>query len=66
MRNLASVIALAGMLGFPESRCAMVQRGALFGAPAYRWPPAGARIDVEYWAVMAEAESIPKRLFVVD
>ena len=55
-----------GVSPFPESRRAMVERGTLFGAPAYRWLAAGARIDVEYWAVTAKAESIPKHLFVVD
>ena len=51
-----------GVSPFPETRRAMVQRGQLFGTPAYRWIPAKTRIDVEYWIVSQAADRIPETL----
>jgi hypothetical protein len=51
-----------GVSPMPESRRQMVDRGKLFGVPAYRWLPAGARLEVEYCAVMAHADAIPETL----
>jgi hypothetical protein len=39
-----------GVSPMPETRRAMIERGKLFGIPAYRWLPAKARIAVEYSA----------------
>ena len=51
-----------GVSPFPESRRAMIARGALFGVPAFRWAPAGARLDVEYWVVLGHHEAAPDTL----
>jgi hypothetical protein len=51
-----------GVSPMPESRRAMVDRGTLFGVPAYRWLPAKSRLEVEYCAVMAHAGAIPEVL----
>jgi hypothetical protein len=51
-----------GVSPFPESRRQMVERGRLFDTPTYRWIPAKGRIEVEYWAIMRHADSIPDRL----
>jgi hypothetical protein len=40
----------------------MIERGKLFGVPAYRWLPAKACLEVEYCAVMARADAIPETL----
>ncbi len=39
-----------GVSPMPESRRRMVERGSLFGAPAFRWIPARSRVRVEYRA----------------
>jgi hypothetical protein len=51
-----------GVSPFPESRRAMVDRGTLFGVPTYRWLPARARLDVEYWATFSNAQRTPETL----
>lgn len=51
-----------GVSPFPESRRQMVERGQLFGVPAYRWLPARGRLEVEYWATTCKAASIPQTL----
>ena len=51
-----------GVSPMPESRRQMIDRGKLFGVPAYRWLPAKARLEVEYCAVMAHADAIPETL----
>jgi len=53
-----------GVSPFPESRRAMTERGRLFGVPSYRWLPARSRLEVEYWAVLQEAEEVPESLDV--
>jgi hypothetical protein len=40
----------------------MVERGALFGTPTFRWIPGGGRVSVEYWAILRSAASIPETL----
>jgi hypothetical protein len=40
----------------------MIDRGRLFGVPTYRWIPAKSRVDVEYWAVMRDADAIPESI----
>jgi hypothetical protein len=51
-----------GVSPFPESRRAMVERGQLFGAPTFYWLPARGRAEVEYWAFLLPADTIPERL----
>jgi hypothetical protein len=51
-----------GVSPFPESRRAMVDRGSLFRVPTYRWLPARARLEVEYWAFLLPADNIPEGL----
>jgi hypothetical protein len=51
-----------GVSPFPETRREMVERGRLFGAPAFRWIPAGSRVSVEYWCVSKAADAIPEAL----
>lgn len=51
-----------GVSPFPESRREMIQRGELFGVPAYRWIPARTRIDVNYSIVCRVADQVPERL----
>jgi len=43
-----------------ESRRKMVERGSLFGVPAYRWLPARGCLTVEYCAFITVAASIPE------
>jgi hypothetical protein len=51
-----------GVSPFPETRRQMVDRGTLFGVPTYRWLPARARLEVEYWALSLDAERVPDAL----
>ena len=46
----------------PESRRQMIDRHSMFGAPGYRWIPAKAKLQVDYWAFITSAASIPERL----
>ena len=46
----------------PESRRKMIERGSLFGAPGYRWLPAKTKAQVDYWAFITTAGSIPESL----
>ncbi|MGA7240369.1 MAG: hypothetical protein WBY44_32090 [Bryobacteraceae bacterium] len=39
-----------GVSPFPETRRQMIDRGALFGEPTYRWLPAHARLEAAYTA----------------
>jgi hypothetical protein len=43
----------------PETRRAMIDRGRLFGVPAYRWLPARATLEVEYWIAARTADAVP-------
>jgi hypothetical protein len=51
-----------GVSPMPETRRKMIARGSLFGVPTYRWLPAKSRIEVEYRALTARAETIPESL----
>jgi hypothetical protein len=51
-----------GVSPFPESRRRMVERGSLFGAPVFRWLPARAAIEVEYYAMTLSVDRIPETL----
>ena len=47
-----------GASPFPESRRKMIDRGSLFGVPAFRWLPARGKIRVEYMAFAMERPGI--------
>ena len=49
-----------GVSPFPESRRQMIDRGQLFGVPAYRWIAARGVVEVEYWAVLRAAAQVPE------
>jgi hypothetical protein len=49
-----------GVSPMPETRRAMIERGSLFGVPAFRWIPAKSAVRVEYKAFVTTAESIPE------
>jgi hypothetical protein len=51
-----------GVSPMPETREAMVRRGAMFGVPAFRRVAAGATTEVEYCAVIQHADRIPESL----
>ena len=51
-----------GVSPFPESRRQMIDRGFLFDVPTYRWIPARTRVEVEYWIVSRESDSVPEAL----
>jgi hypothetical protein len=51
-----------GVSPMPESRRAMVDRGALFGVPTYRWLPARGKLEVEYRVLTARADTFPETL----
>jgi hypothetical protein len=46
----------------PESRRQMIDRGSLFSMPGYRWIPARTTVQVDYWAFISAADSIPESL----
>jgi len=46
-----------GVSPFPESRRDAVDRGRLFGVPTYRWLPASAKLQTEYWAVLRRSDA---------
>ncbi|MCL4401658.1 MAG: aldose 1-epimerase family protein [Acidobacteria bacterium] len=51
-----------GASPMPESRREMVERGKLFGVPAYRWLGAKSRIQVKYCAFLVNAAAIPEKV----
>ena len=51
-----------GVSPFPETRRQMIDRGATFGTPGYRWIPARATVEVEYWAMLTTADATPEQL----
>ena len=51
-----------GVSPMPESRREMIDRGALFGVPTYRWIPARRVIRAEYWIVVRPTSAIPDAL----
>jgi hypothetical protein len=51
-----------GVSPFPEPRRDMVRRGELFDTPAYRWLPARSRLEANYCAFIAAADSIPENV----
>ena len=51
-----------GVSPMPEERRMMVNRNSLFGVPTFRWLPARGRMEVEYYAVVRNTDSIPEEL----
>jgi len=51
-----------GVSPFPETRRQMIDRGSMFGIPTYRWIPASARVEVEYWIIARTATAVPETL----
>lgn len=51
-----------GVSPIPESRRQMVERGALFGVPAYRWLPAKGRLTAKYCAILTHSDSMPEKI----
>ena len=41
-----------GASPMPETRRQMIERGSLFGVPAFRWIPARGRVEVRYFAAI--------------
>ena len=48
-----------GVSPFPETRREMIERGAMFETPCYRWIPGRERLSVAYWAGIASSPEIP-------
>jgi hypothetical protein len=51
-----------GASPMPESRREMIDRGRLFDVPTYKWIPAKSRVEVEYWAIIGDADVVPEIL----
>jgi hypothetical protein len=51
-----------GASPMPESRRKMIERGSLFGVPAYRWLPAKSRATAQYSAFITTANAIPDEI----
>jgi hypothetical protein len=51
-----------GASPMPETRRQMVERGSLFGVPAFRWIPARSRVVAEYRAAVAVTPACPESL----
>ena len=51
-----------GVSPIPESRRAMIDRGNLFGVPAYRWLAARGRLAAEYWAIAQSSVEVPEAM----
>lgn len=49
-----------GVSPFPESRRKMLERGSLWGTPAFRWIPARSRVRVEYTAFLSIQDEMPE------
>lgn len=51
-----------GVSPFPETRRAMIERQKLLDTACYRWAPARARLEAEYYAAIAPAAAIPETI----
>jgi hypothetical protein len=51
-----------GVSPMPETRREMIGRGRMFGTSTFRWIPAHSRVDVQYWAILKPADTIPETL----
>jgi hypothetical protein len=55
-----------GVSPFPENRRSMIERGSLFGVPAYRWLPARHILRVDYQVFLMPMEQPPETLPQLD
>lgn len=51
-----------GVSPFPETRRQMLERGSLFGVPAFRWLPARGTLSVAWYAAVVPATAVPESL----
>lgn len=51
-----------GVSPMPETRRRMIERGSLFGVPAFRWIPARTSVSVRYFAAIGPAGDLPEAL----
>ncbi len=51
-----------GASPMPETRRQMIERGSLFGMPAFRWIPARSTVEVRYCAAIGHADAAPEAL----
>ena len=51
-----------GVSPMPETRRQMIERGSLFGVPAFRWIPARTRVTASYCAFLRSAQAIPEEV----
>jgi hypothetical protein len=51
-----------GVSPFPETRRAMIERQKLLDTACYRWLPARARLEADYYAAVAPAPAIPETI----
>jgi hypothetical protein len=51
-----------GVSPMPESRRQMVERGSMFGAPAFRWIPARSKVEALYRVALAVTPASPEAL----
>jgi hypothetical protein len=51
-----------GVSPFPETRREMVERSRLFDTPTYKWIPARARLEAEYWIISQITDVVPESL----
>jgi hypothetical protein len=55
-----------GVSPFPETRRAMIERQKLLNTACYRWLPARARLEVDYYTAIAQAAAIPETIEELD
>jgi hypothetical protein len=51
-----------GVSPFPETRREMLERSRLFDTPTYKWIPARARLEAEYWIISQITDVVPESL----
>ncbi|HWB96298.1 MAG TPA: hypothetical protein VG672_06335 [Bryobacteraceae bacterium] len=51
-----------GVSPIPETRREMIQRGSLFGVPAFGWIPAKSKVTTSYRVAFSPASSVPESL----
>ncbi len=51
-----------GVSPMPETRRSMIDRGALFDTPGYRWLPAKGKLEAEYTVLLRTADAIPETI----
>jgi hypothetical protein len=54
-----------GVSPMPETRRKMIERGSLFGVPAFRWIPARTAVQVRYCAAIGYASGMPEALGIL-